>query len=104
MDRNTFTIGVLSITAVILLVGILVIGSMPAPAVAVGMNDRGGDYLVVTSYVNTGTELVFVIDAATARMVAYTFDINARLIDMWDGVDLTRFTRQPKERAPGGRR
>ncbi len=90
MDRNTYAIGILSVTAVVLLVGIAVVGSMPRPALATGQMDRGGDYIMVTNQFNTGTELVFVIDAAMNRMAAYGYDINQKVIRPWDSFDFAR--------------
>lgn len=96
LDRKTFAIGVLSITAVMLIVGICVVVSLPEPAIAIGQTDRGGDYLMVTSQFNTGTELVFLVDGAVGRMIAYAYNINSRTLQIWDQVEFQRFMRNPQ--------
>ncbi|MFO0973720.1 MAG: hypothetical protein U1A27_09820 [Phycisphaerae bacterium] len=99
IDRQTFAIGVLSITAAVLLVGILVVASLPAPALAVGQTDRGGDYLMVTSQFNTGTELVFVVDGAVGRMIAYAYNLNTHGLQLWDQLEFSRVTRNAEKPA-----
>ena len=54
------SIGILSITAVILLVGVVVVSVVNDRAMAIGMSDRGGDYILVTMQFNSGTENVVV--------------------------------------------
>src|SRR5215470_13190734 len=93
MCRETFVIGVLSITAMILFVGILVVVSMPTPASALGETDRGGDYVMVTSQFMANWELIFITDGAVGRMAAYFYDLNTQTIRLWDMVELARFMR-----------
>jgi hypothetical protein len=100
MDAKNLAIGVLSVTATVLLVGNLVVVSLPAPAVAVGQIDRGGDYIMVTSQFNTSTELVFIVDGAAGRMAAYAYDFSRRIIQVWDAVELNRFMGPPAGQAP----
>ncbi len=95
IDRHGLAIGVLSITATILLVGIAIVAALPKPALAVGQNDRGGDYIMVTSQFNTGTELLFVVDGATGRMAAYLYDFNFKQIRPWDAVDFATIMGPP---------
>ncbi len=66
-ETQNLAIGVLSITAVILLVGVLVVSAVNDRAMAIGQTDRGGDYILVTSQFNSNTEFVIVTDAATQR-------------------------------------
>lgn len=104
--QSTFAIGVLSITALILLVGVLVISAINDRAMAIGMSDRGGDYIVVTMQFNSGTENVVITDAAAQRMNVYAYDLSSRRLDIWDWLDLKRFpTRnEPAEPPKPGRR
>ncbi len=89
MDNKNFTIGVLSTTAVILFVGLVVINTRPAPALADGMTIRGGDYeITVGALDQTDEELVYVIDSTQQRMIAYRFDTNTERIEIVGGVDL----------------
>ena len=80
MDNKNFAIGVLSITSIILLVGLLVIHARPEPAYAIGMNAQGGDYLLITGQLQTSEELLYVIDGRSERMRIYRFDINRNQI------------------------
>lgn len=94
ISRDTLAIGVLSITATILLVGVLVVVSMPTPAAAIGETDRGGDYVMVTSQFMNNWEVLFVTDGAVGRMAAYFYNLNNQTIQLWDAVELARFMRQ----------
>ncbi|MCK6485598.1 MAG: hypothetical protein HUU22_01145 [Phycisphaerae bacterium] len=105
-SRSTFAIGVLSITAMILLVGVLVVSAINDRALAIGMSDRGGDYIVVTMQFNSGTENIVITDAAAQRMNVYAYDLSTRRMDIWDWLDLKRLpTRnEPAEPPKPGRR
>lgn len=95
VDQKAFVIGVLSVTACILFVGLILI-SQP-PAYAIGMNDRGGDYIMLTQQLSTTTEGVVVIDAAAKRMVIYEYDYNNHSLEMLRQVPLDQL---PTPRAP----
>ncbi len=90
-DRDSLTIGVLSITATILLVGIILVtvGGQDR-AVAIGQTDRGGDYLVVTGQFTDSSELIYVTDAAARKMNVYSYDWNRGHLILWDSHDLRR--------------
>lgn len=75
LDGKTFAIGILSVTACILFVGLLLITLLPTPAAhAIGQNDRGGDYVMLTQQIANDREGVIIIDAATRRLNSYTLD------------------------------
>jgi hypothetical protein len=100
VDGQTFAIGVLSVTACVLFVGLLLLMVQPPqPAYAMAMNDRGGDYILCTQQLSTSTEAVIVIDAAAKRMIVYAFDYNNRTLEILEGIPLDRLPR-PRE-APG---
>jgi hypothetical protein len=82
MDSKNFTIGILSTTAAILLVGLILMQTRPEPAYAANMNDRGGDYLLVTGQVQVNQEMLYVIDAASEKVMSYIFDLNGRRINV----------------------
>jgi hypothetical protein len=102
MDSRNFVIGLLSTTAAILLVGVVVVMTRPTPALAAGMTTSGGDYILT---VGTGTpldeEFVYVVDTAAHKMLAYRFDANRGSIEIIQGVDLSEL-RQGAGNAPGG--
>jgi hypothetical protein len=89
-DKPNLTIGVLSITAVVLLVGVFITLGQQNSAMAIGQLDRGGDYILVTGQFTDTTELVYVTDAAAQRMNIYSDDQSTRQFDLWDTIDLRR--------------
>lgn len=99
LTRDGFAIGILSVTAVILFVGLVVVISLPQPAAAIGQTDRGGDYLMVTSQFTNNWEVAMITDGAVGRMGAYFYNINTRSVELVDMVEFARFMR-----APGGAR
>ena len=88
-DNMKLSIGVLSITAVVLLVGVILttVGGQNQ-ALAIGQLDRGGDYIVVTGQFSQNSELVYVVDSAARRMNMYSYNKTRRQIVAWDTVDL----------------
>ncbi len=90
-DNRNFIIGVLSITATILFVGLIVVSMTGStPAYAIGQIDRGGDYILVTGQFTQNSELVYVIDAAARRMIAYSYETTTRDFVLWHGEDLAK--------------
>lgn len=90
MDRRDFAIGVLSTTAAILLVGLLLVQTAPAPVLADGMTtSSGGNYvLTVGGVTQADEEFVYVLDSAADKMIVYRFDAHQREIQVVQGVDL----------------
>lgn len=99
LDAKTLAIGVLSVTACILLVGLIVVLSVSRPAMATGQNDRGGDYILLTQQISNSTEAILVIDAASRRMNMYGFDTGQRKFKILQrGIPLDKL---PGNRAEG---
>ncbi len=71
LDRQSFAIGILSITASVFFVGFLLLVLTPRPAEAARMNASAGDYLMATQSISNTRELIVVIDAAAQRMISY---------------------------------
>jgi len=89
-DSRNLTIGVLTITATVLFVGLVLTTSGPdSQAMAYGQLDRGGDYVIFTGQFTQNSELVYIVDAAAKRLVAYSYETSNRQIRMWDAVDLS---------------
>lgn len=78
VDPQTFAIGVLSITACILFVGFLLLAVTPRVAEAESMNDRAGDFLMVTNRLSESRESVLVMDAASKQVRIYIWDAGRR--------------------------
>lgn len=99
-DHHRLTLGVLSITATVLLVGVLVVSFANRTAVAIGQIDRGGDYIMLTMQFFSSLENIVVTDAATQRIVVYGWDQNSRKLNAWTQFELKRL----KDAIPGGPR
>jgi hypothetical protein len=79
MDKKTFTIGILSITAVIMFIAQF-LTNRPAALAADTVRDR--DYQLVTSRLAQGGEALYVVDARTAMMAVFTWDPTARAVKL----------------------
>jgi len=91
MDNKNFAIGVLGITTVILLVGLVIVNSQPRAAFASsGPGVESGDYVLANGqFLHTTEELLYVIDSVTQRLIAYRFDVTSRQsFSPTDGIDL----------------
>ena len=99
MESRNLAVGVLSTTAVILLVGLAIIHTRPTPAQADGMTVARGDYLMtVGSGTQVDEELIFLIDVPEQKMIIYRFDAGRHQIDIVQGVNLAEMreaTRSP---------
>jgi hypothetical protein len=74
-DNQNVAIGVLSVTAVILLVGLVLMGSLGSQQAQAGsQHDRGGDYVMLTSQWRPDQNLLWILDARNEVIVAYWFD------------------------------
>jgi hypothetical protein len=74
IDAKAFAIGVLSITACVLFVGLLMVAGQPAPAYGIGQTDRGGDYIMLTQQLSNSQEGVLILDAASRQMTLYALN------------------------------
>ena len=74
IDSKTFAIGVLSITACVLFVGLLMVAGQPTSAYGIGQTDRGGDYIMVTQQLTNSQEGVVIFDAASRQMTLYALN------------------------------
>ena len=102
LDGKSLAIGVLSITACILFVAFLLLTMMPPAAQAIGMNDRGGDYIMLTQQLTTSSEGIVVVDAAAQRLIVYGFDYSRRQLLPLSGFELSRLQRPPADNSRPG--
>lgn len=100
MNSKDLAIGVLSTTACILLVGLMVIHSRPEAAWASGMGDTGGDYKVLTGEMFDQEEYLYVIDTASAALGVYRYNMTTSQIEYKDGGALARFFEQGQAASP----
>lgn len=82
IDGRTFAIGVLSVTACVLFVGLLMLANRPPAALGIGQNDRAGDYIMLTQQVSNSNEAVIIIDAAAKRMCVYAVNVSNKRIEL----------------------
>lgn len=105
IDGQTFAIGVLSVTACVLLVGFILVCITPRDALAVGQLDRGGDYIMLTQQISNSQEAIVIVDAASKRLNLYHLDANTRKLGLiLQGMPLDRLPGTQRDRESGGRR
>lgn len=100
IDTKTFAIGVLSITACILFVGLLMVSMQPA--YGTGQLDRGGDYIMLTQQLSNSQEGVVIIDAASRQMTLYALNnSNKRLQIIHPNIDLNQLPGSGRDQPAG---
>jgi hypothetical protein len=76
MDKKTFTIGVLSLSAVVMTAANLIQPRVADASFVV----KDNDYTAVTARISKGGEALYVLDNRTGMMVALTYDPNTRKV------------------------
>jgi hypothetical protein len=97
MQKERFAIGVLGITATILLVGVVLLATS-RPAGGTDMNDSGGDYAMATVQGTSSTDYILVTDAATRRMILYEYALNRGRLEPIAAQDLAQLM-PPEDRS-----
>ena len=101
MESKNFAIGVLSTTATVLLVGVVLLYSRPDDVRAGGMTTSGGRYVVtVGSLTQADEDLVYVLDTSAEKMIVYRFDGNRHQVEIVQGIDLSEVQRPSTPGAP----
>jgi len=86
MDKRTFLIGVLSITAAVLLAANLI---QPRNAEA-SLVVKDNEYTAVTARISKGGEALYLLDNRSGRMAVLMYDPNKRaVVPLTQGTDLT---------------
>jgi len=80
MDKKSYSIGILTITAVILFVANLF--PPPQPAAAEAIKER--DFTVVTTRATQGGDALYIADNRTGMIAVFTWDPAARGIKLRD--------------------
>lgn len=91
----TLASGALALTACALFVALIFVAQPTAQAI--GMNDCGGDYIMLTQQLSSTTEGVVVIDAAAKQMIIYAFDYNTKTLEILRQVPLDQLPK-PRDR------
>ena len=71
MDKKSFAIGILSVTAVILFVALLLTQAWTPTALAGEVSSASGDFTISVGRVTRDTELLYIVDNTTQRMCIY---------------------------------
>lgn len=98
LDGKTFSIGILSITACVMFVGLLLAPGNTKPAYAEGQTTRSGDFHMTTFRVADSRESIVITDAAARKVLLYAWDGGDRELVLQAGYDLSRFDRVDRER------
>jgi hypothetical protein len=89
MNGKDFAIGVLSVTAVILLVAIVIVQTVsPNVAMAQQGGVSGAGYVVTSSRLDDNSELVVVLDSAAQKMNFYGLSPANRQLMLVQQIDL----------------
>ena len=89
MNGKDFAIGVLSVTAVILLAAMVIVQSVaPNAALAQGAPTSSGNYIVTTSRLDDNSELLVILDSAAQRMNFYALSPVTRQLLLVQQVDM----------------
>ena len=88
-DPKNLAIGVLSTTASVLFVGLILLQSQSQSVQAEGMTTSGGNYILTVGRLNNGDEeVLYLIDSGSDKLIAYRFDAVRRQIEVVQGIDL----------------
>ena len=93
VTTKDFAIGVLGVTAIILLAALLAINAfMPGRALA-AQSTSAGDLLINIARLNDAAALLIVINTRQQLMNGYGFNIDTGQIDLIQQIDLERLTK-----------
>ena len=77
MDSKTFGIGILSLTALVLIVA----NCLVPPKATAEVSISGQGFSVVTARVQNGGDGVYILDNRTGRFAVFTWDNNSRRLE-----------------------
>ena len=104
MDNKNFTIGILSVTAVILLTALLITNLLlPERAMAFAQNSATGPYKVATCQLLEYAELLIVLHMPTGRMNTYALNPQNGIIELIQPMDVKQFTDNIEKRVKSQR-
>ena len=85
MDKKTFTIGILSLMALILFVANL-LAPLPRASANFAIKDR--DYTAVTALIQSNDEGLYVVDNRTGKMLLFAYNPNIKSLELRDMKDV----------------
>ena len=77
MDHKTYGIGILSLTALVLIVA----NCLVPPKASAELSITAQGYSVVTAKVQNGGDGVYILDNRTGRFAVFTYDNNSRRLE-----------------------
>ena len=99
MNKQSYAIGCLSLSAVIMLVGLFVLAALEMQrAEASDMLSTAGKYILLTGGVSETNDLVYLIDTAKGIMVVYKLNETTHLIERTDVVNFGEGADDAKKR------
>jgi hypothetical protein len=99
MNTKDFAIGILSVTAIILLVGLLLLQAAPQPVLASGQSGTVGSFVVTTTHVDEQCELLCILDTGAQRLNVYQLEPTSNQLMPLRSIDV----RAPANARDGGR-
>lgn len=109
LSGKDFAIGLLSTTATILLVGVLMLNSQVEQVSAGPMTETAGEYvLTVATKTQNDEEVLFLVNVPKDKLIAYRFDVAKSSIETLSGIDHAQSKAQGNQQGNqprrGGRR
>lgn len=105
MNGKDLAIGVLSVTAVVLLTAVLIIHAVaPTPAMAFGQSGRIGPYVAATGQLDEWAELLLLVDSDAGLMNVYGFDANMGGVVLIQQINLLAEPAAPEQQGAQRRR
>ncbi len=99
MGKQAYAIGCLSLSAVILLVGVFVLGALETQrAEASDMLSTAGQYILLTGAVSTTNDLIYLIDTRKGILVVYKLNETSHVIERTDVIDFGEGADDHKQR------
>jgi hypothetical protein len=94
MTAKDMTISTLTVTAVVLLTGLIILNVVtPQPAVASGQGGTLGHYIVTTGRLDEETELVYLFNTEAEVMLVYGFNVSTAAIELIQPIDIAPLLR-----------
>ncbi|MCK4602405.1 MAG: hypothetical protein KAU28_08050 [Phycisphaerae bacterium] len=94
-DTQNITIVLLLITAAVL-AAVLVVARDTTSVAYADTSVRGGDYIMVTGAWSSTRDILYVVDAAEGKLIAYTANTNTNVLEPLDSRDLEQLFRQAR--------
>ena len=94
ISPKDFAIGVLSVTAVILLATLLTINAfVPRQAFAASQAASSGNYVACASQLEETSEVLFIVNSEQRIMNAYVFNVGTGQVDLIQQIDIERIAK-----------